>query len=165
MKKTLKQILTALVSIMVLVGLDQVSKILAVAYLKDKDPFVILDGIFELRYLENHGAAFGILQNQQIFFYILTVVVILGLIWLYMFRIPMGKKYLPLNLVDVALIAGACGNLIDRVQQSYVVDFFYFKLIDFPIFNVADCYVTCSCVLLFALILFFYKEEDLQGII
>ena len=50
--------------------------------------------------------------------------------------------------------------MIDRVQYNYVVDFFYFKLIDFPIFNVADIYVSVSCVLLAILVIFFYKDED-----
>ena len=59
------------------------------------------------------------------------------------------------------LAAGAVGNLIDRMRYSYVVDFLYFKLIDFPVFNVADCYVTVGAVLLAVLILFVYKEEEL----
>ena len=63
--------------------------------------------------------------------------------------------------VAVLLAAGALGNLIDRMRYSYVVDFLYFKLIDFPVFNVADCYVTVGAVLLAVLILFVYKEEEL----
>ena len=59
-------------------------------------------------------------------------------------------------------MAGAFGNMIDRAFRGYVVDFFYFKLIDFPIFNVADIYVTVTMVLLMGLILFYYKEEDLE---
>ena len=63
--------------------------------------------------------------------------------------------------IGVLLGAGAVGNLIDRMVQSYVVDFLYFKLIDFPIFNVADCYVTAGAILLAILILFVYKDEEL----
>ncbi len=74
---------------------------------------------------------------------------------------PEDKKYLPLRVVGVLLGAGAVGNLIDRMAQSYVVDFLYFKLIDFPIFNVADCYVTAGAILLAVLILFVYKDEEL----
>ena len=66
-----------------------------------------------------------------------------------------------MRLVAVFLAAGAVGNLIDRMRYSYVVDFLYFKLIDFPVFNVADCYVTVGAVLLAVLILFVYKEEEL----
>ena len=66
-----------------------------------------------------------------------------------------------MRTVAVLLAAGAVGNLIDRMRYSYVVDFLYFKLIDFPVFNVADCYVTVGAVLLAVLILFVYKEEEL----
>ena len=61
----------------------------------------------------------------------------------------------------MALGAGAAGNMIDRVRQGFVVDFLYFKLIDFPIFNVADCYVTLSALGLVLLIIFYYKDEDM----
>ena len=62
----------------------------------------------------------------------------------------------------VLLLSGAVGNLIDRAVRGFVVDFFYFSLIDFPIFNVADCYVVCAAGLLILLIGFFYKEEELS---
>ena len=60
------------------------------------------------------------------------------------------------------ICAGAVGNLIDRIRYQYVVDFFYFSLIDFPIFNVAACYAVIACILFAYLILFFYKEEELE---
>ena len=75
---------------------------------------------------------------------------------------PKSKKFLPLNYIIVFLIAGAVGNYIDRIINHYVVDFIYFSLINFPVFNVADCYVTVSVIILFILILFFYKDEDLD---
>lgn len=59
-------------------------------------------------------------------------------------------------------MAGAAGNLIDRIRFGYVVDFFYFRLIDFPVFNVADIYVTVSFAVLLLLVFFQYKEEDLE---
>ena len=143
-----------------LVALDQWTKYLAVLFLKDQDPFVIIDGVFELHYLENRGAAFGILQGQKVIFLICTVL-ILAVLAFYYNRMPLEKKYQPLRVVGVLLGAGAVGNLIDRMVQSYVVDFLYFKLIDFPIFNVADCYVTAGAILLAILILFVYKDEEL----
>ena len=69
---------------------------------------------------------------------------------------------MPLRLVLVFLSAGAAGNLIDRVSLHYVRDFIYFSLIDFPVFNVADIYVTCSVFVLAYLIVFHYREEDLS---
>ena len=67
---------------------------------------------------------------------------------------------LPLKIAGILIYAGAIGNFIDRIRQSYVVDFFYFELIDFPVFNVADIYVTLSAIALIIVVLFYYKEED-----
>lgn len=69
-----------------------------------------------------------------------------------------------MKLIFVFIMAGAIGNMIDRFTLKYVVDFLYFSLINFPIFNIADCYVTVSAILLFALAIFYYKEEDMAFI-
>lgn len=144
-----------------LVLLDQITKYLAVLFLKDQEPFVIWDGVFELHYLENRGAAFGMLQGQQTFFLVIGIVVFLAA--LYFFRyMSEDAKFVPLRLIGVGILAGAWGNMIDRLRLSYVVDFFYFKLIDFPIFNVADIYVSVGTAVLAVLILFYYKDEDLN---
>ena len=78
-------------------------------------------------------------------------------------KIPATKKNLPLLVLCVAITAGALGNFIDRLYLEYVIDFLYFKLINFPIFNVADCFITCGCFLLIAHMIFlnkeFWKEE------
>ena len=150
----------AVLAMVIAVAADQVTKYLAVIYLKDKPPFVIWDQVFELTYLENRGAAFGLLQNRTIFFVITACVVFAIVIFLYI-KIPKTSKYLPLRLCGIFVFAGAAGNLIDRIRLGYVVDFFYFKLIDFPIFNVADIYVTVGFAVLVVLILFVYKEEEL----
>ena len=144
-----------------LVVLDQWTKVLAVAGLKDQEPFVIWDGVFELRYLENRGAAFGMLQGQQTFFLIIGVVVFAAVVYLFM-RMSKDQIFWPVRLIAVCILAGAWGNMIDRITLSYVVDFFYFKLIDFPIFNVADIYVSVGTAVLAVLILFYYKDEDLE---
>ena len=70
-------------------------------------------------------------------------------------------RYLPLLLVCELIFSGAIGNFIDRVRQQYVVDFIYFSPIDFPVFNVADIYVTVGCALMVVLFLFYYKDEEL----
>ncbi len=142
-----------------LVILDQITKNLAVVYLKDKPAYVIWDGVFELHYLENSGAAFGMLQNQKILF-VSIAAVILVIIGYILVKLPRNRHYAFLEALLVLIASGAVGNMIDRVQFNYVVDFFYFKLIDFPIFNVADIYVSVSCVLLAILVIFFYKDED-----
>lgn len=170
---------------LILIIFDQLTKYLAVINLKDKQPFTILENIFELHYLENQSAAFGsdivsILQRifkiqyfydnpdkfitfKMIVFAILTVIVVALLIIAYL-RIPTDRRYFWINICIILFISGAIGNLIDRVFNHYVVDFFYFSLINFPIFNVADIYVTVAAFLLIFLLLFYYKEEDFEKI-
>lgn len=147
--------------IFLLVLADQITKYLAVLKLKGKPSFIILDDIFELHYLENRGAAFGMLQNQKALF-IFIAIVILSIITYVLIKTPYQKKYIKLNLVLVFIASGAIGNLIDRIKYNYVVDFLYFSLINFPIFNVADIYVTLSAIYLVVLLLFVYKEADLE---
>lgn len=163
--RTLKKGLLGVVCAMVLIVIDQLTKMSAVAHLKDKEPFILLDGIFELRYLENHGAAFGMLQNQRGFFIVSTIVVLIVIVYFYLFRLPNERRFLWLNIISILFFSGAIGNFIDRVRYEYVIDFFYFILIDFPIFNVADIYVTVSAFLLIALGFFYYKEEDFERIL
>lgn len=156
-------ILLDIIGICALVALDQYTKYLAVIHLKDKPAFIIFNGVLELNYLENKGAAFGMLQNQKAFF-IFVAVVILSVIGYVLIKTPDNKKYRILHLILSLIAAGAIGNMIDRIRLNYVVDFIYFVLINFPIFNVADMYVTISTVVLVILLLFVYKEEDLNFI-
>ena len=151
---------SALTAVVLLTLLDQITKILAADRLAD-GPFVIIPGVFELRYLENRGAAFGMLQNQRVFFLVLTVVFLAVITYIYM-KIPADRKYLPLRILSIVVTAGAIGNFIDRLMLVYVRDFLYFSLIDFPIFNVADIYVTVSAFAFFVLILAYYKDSDLE---
>lgn len=137
---------------------DQYTKYLAVTHLQDA-PVPIIDGVFELQYLENRGASFGMLQNQQWLFLIITVVLLIIIARLYL-KLPCTKRVLPLRICLVCITAGAIGNMIDRIRLGYVVDFLYFKWINFPIFNVADIYVTVATFLIAFLILFYYKEEE-----
>ena len=144
-----------------LIALDRYSKYLAVIYLKDNKPLVLLKGIFELNYLENRGAAFGIMQDMKLFFLIVAVLMVLFVLYA-LIRLPKGGRYALMEICLLLIGAGAIGNMIDRVTTEYVVDFFYFVLINFPIFNVADIYVTVACIVLIIGILFVYKEEDLK---
>lgn len=151
--------LGVLLTLAACIGLDQLTKHLAVYFLKGKEAIVLIPGCLQLQYLENRGAAFGILQNKQWVFWILTAV-FLFIALLFYRKVPKNRHYLPLILTVDILVAGAIGNFIDRISQKYVVDFIYFSLIDFPIFNVADIYVTLSVIALILLIFFHYKEED-----
>ena len=162
-EKTAKHYITAFIIALAGVILDQLSKYMAVHFLQGTDGIDLIPGVFRLTYLENRGAAFGVLQGQQWFFYIITAVILVVVVLAFV-RIPAGRKFLPLQICGVFIVSGALGNLIDRVRLGYVVDFFYFELIDFPVFNVADIFVTVSAVLLAVLLLLYYKEEDLEQI-
>lgn len=159
-KQKRSMIFSFLIGFIILVGLDQWTKGLAVAHLKGQAPAVVWKGVFEFYYSENRGAAFGMMQEKQLFFFVIAVIV-LGAVAYLIWKMPAHKKYMPLAVCLMMVSAGAVGNMIDRVSQGFVVDFLYFKLINFPIFNVADCYVTIAAAALAALIMFHYKDEDM----
>ena len=157
-KKNTQTALFAAVTLVAAV-LDQLSKRWALANLGDHEPVPLIPGVLEFLRIENRGAAFGILHGRMEFFYLITAVVAAGIIYV-IFKLPEERKFLPLLVTLAFLLAGAAGNLIDRAFRQSVVDFIYFKPIDFPVFNVADIYVTCSTFALVLLILRFYEDED-----
>ncbi|MBR4706618.1 MAG: signal peptidase II [Pseudobutyrivibrio sp.] len=153
----------ATVLIVILGLIDQYTKLLAVKFLKDSSDYILIPGVLQLHYLENTGAAFSLLEGKQLFFAVLTPIFLVVLVVI-LFKMPQDKKYLLLDYIIIFLIAGAIGNYIDRISNKYVVDFIYFSLINFPVFNVADIYVTCAVFALLIAILFVYKDEDLEEI-
>ena len=162
-RKSILAVLKPVTGIVFLVVVDQILKLWAVSMLMGREPVVIIDGVLELRYLENSGAAFGMLQNATVFFIILTLAVIAFAAFVYL-RTLLDDKFIFLHLTLILLIGGAIGNFIDRILNTYVVDYIYFKLIDFPIFNFADICVTFAEIFLIIALLFVYKEDDLKGI-
>ncbi len=145
------------------IWLDQYTKSLAVLHLKGQPPFILIDGVFELLYSENRGAAFGMMQGQQWFFFVIAAIVLAAAVWVMAHMPALGEHHFDgLRLCVILITAGAAGNMIDRLAAGYVVDFLYFSLIDFPIFNVADIYVTTATAFLLLLMLVFYSEEDLE---
>ena len=149
---------TAIVAAIVLIG-DQLSKHWAETWLRTNGEYKIWDGVLHLRYVENRGAAFGVLQNQK-YFFVFVALIFIGVIVFVLIKVPTQKKYYSLNILLVMIAAGAVGNMIDRVRYDYVVDFIYLVCIQFPIFNMADIYVTTSTVILVFQILFVYKTND-----
>lgn len=138
--------MTLLIWILILLGsvaVDQLSKWLIVRYLDPTEPFVIWEGVFRFSYVENEGAAFGMLADQRWIFMVLSVVAIAALL-LYLWKWPPESKW---ACVAIAIIAGGgVGNMIDRVRLGYVIDFLDFYLVPelWPwVFNVADA---CVCV-------------------
>ena len=159
LKQQRKAFFFLFLSSILLVALDQWTKYLAVLYLKEKNPIIIIKGVFELSYLENRGAAFGLFQNHRYIFLCTTIIIMAGVLYVY-WKIPKNKHFFPLQFIGIGVFSGAIGNMIDRLLHGYVVDFFYFSLIDFPVFNVADVYVTVSVAFLVVFLIFFYKEEE-----
>lgn len=158
-KRKALQLLLDILILILLVAIDQYTKYIAVQRLKNQPAFNIINGVLEFNYLENRGAAFGMLQNQKIFF-VFVAVIFLCVIAYVLVKAPQEKKYFKLHILLVMIAGGAIGNLIDRLRFDYVVDFIYIALINFPIFNVADMYVTFSTALLIFQVLFVYREND-----
>ena len=160
--KKMRTIISVILAI-VLIAFDQFTKWLAVTKLKGNEAFVMIEGVFELDYLENRGVAFGMFQNQRWPILIFGALFMLAIIYV-ICRLPVGRKYDVLQVLLVCIVAGGIGNMIDRFFLGYVVDFFSFVLINYPIFNVADCYVVCATIGLFVMFLFVMKEDDMDFI-
>ena len=160
-KKKIFNLLFYIIGIVVLTELDQITKALAEAKLLEKPDFKIIGDAFVFYYLINSCAAWGMLSGKINLFLVFTVIVMLIVTYV-IINLPATRKYMPLLITCTLLVSGAVGNFIDRVRFGYVRDFIYFKLINFPVFNVADCYVTVSVALLIILILFVYKEDDFE---
>lgn len=160
MKRLIRYWLPALCALL-LIFADQFTKYLITSNLQLYDSIPVIPDVFEIHYIRNSGTVWGILSgmNMHTFFVLLTIVMVAVMIYAYV-KLAADRKFLPLNITIVILFAGAIGNMIDRIRYHYVVDFLYFKLINFPVFNVADIYVVISIFLLAYLLLFHYKDED-----
>ena len=147
-----------------LVVVDQVSKYLANTHLNGKNELIIINKVLSLYYLDggNRGAAWGMFSGKIVMFIIFTIIAIF-VISIFMRNIygliveTDRNLFRGLNVCMALLMSGAVGNLIDRVVHNYVIDF--------PIFNVADCYVTVSCALIIILCLFKVREEEFNQIV
>lgn len=139
----------------VLLVLDQFTKYLAVTHLKNKPSITLIENWLNLTYVENSGAAFGMFQNATIFFAVITIIVVFGILY-YLLR-EVNNNDIFLNLTLVIIMAGAIGNLIDRLRLGFVIDFIHSPLggiYNFPVFNFADMYITISAILIIIYTLF-----------
>ncbi len=128
--------------VITVVVLDQLGKVLALKYLMPMGSITIIKNILYLTYVENRGAAFGILQDQKLFF-ITFALLVLGYMWFYVHNNRLNK----IMIYGSALAAGGIiGNLIDRVRLGFVVD--YFHISNFPVFNIADSAVVVGTILI-----------------
>lgn len=157
-----------------LVFVDQLTKYLATIHLKGKTDITIIKNVLCLHYLDggNTGAAWGMFSGRIMMFIVFTLVAIV-LICVFIRNIQgliddnYSLNIVPLKILNASMIllmAGALGNLIDRIAHGYVIDFIYFELINFPIFNVADCYVTVSCFIIILICIFKIKDSEFNKI-
>ena len=139
-----------------IVIMDQVTKFLTVAHIPLYADVPFIPGVLQLTYVQNTGAAFSSFEGQQWLFALIFGVFTVMLLWEYF------KKSMPFTKFErwciAAIYAGGLGNMIDRVRLGYVVDMIETTFIDFPVFNVADCFITCGCILLMAHLILCNKE-------
>ncbi len=164
MKKVFVRYILPILGVIAIVLLDQWVKYLSLEKIGMYNTVVVIENVFELHVIPNYGMAWGMLQNCQWLFIAITPVVLFALGWFYI-KLPREKKFNAMRVLAVMLAGGAVGNLLDRMfrgefGQGYVVDMLYVKAIDFPIFNVADCFVSVAFVTLVIFVLFVYSEED-----
>lgn len=143
--------------LIIIVGivLDRITKIYAVKHFISNPHS---GSLINLTYLENRGAAFGILQDKRILFVILTIAIVLYLLYYFITNLKSNPPVL--NIAFSLIISGALGNFYDRLFQGYVVDFLEFAFVDFPVFNIADILVTVGCGLLIIYILFHGEKRS-----
>ena len=158
-----KNSILACISILLLIGLDQFVKFLITSHMALYDTKPVIKQVFHITYIQNKGAAWGSLQGKRYFLLAITILVLAFLVYFYV-RMLKLNKYKDLRILFIFVFSGAAGNMIDRIRLGYVIDMFDFRLINFPVFNVADIYVTVAAFLLVILILVYYKEEDLERI-
>lgn len=138
------------------VVLDQVTKLLTVSNIEMYGQVPVIPGLVHLTYVQNFGAAFSSFSGMQWLFLLIFVLFAAGILW------EFSKKRWPFTMLErwciVAIFAGGLGNMIDRLRLEYVIDMIEVEFIQFPVFNAADCFITCGCIALMAHLILFNKE-------
>ena len=139
-----------------IVGLDQLSKLWIVANVPLHTEVQAIPGLFHLTYVQNTGAAFSSFQGMLWLFVIVFALFTVGIIW------EFSKKRMSFTAFErwciVAVYGGGLGNMIDRLRMGFVVDMVEVEFMNFPVFNVADCFITCGCIALIVSLVFFNKD-------
>ena len=135
---------------------DQLTKYLTVANLALGEVAPAIDGLFSFTYVQNTGAAWSSFQGQHWLFALVFAAFAVFIAW----EFPKGKMgFKPFERwCIVSVFAGGLGNMIDRLRLGYVVDMIRLDFMDFPVFNVADCFITCGCIALVAHLILLNKE-------
>lgn len=151
--------MSALIFTAILVLIDQMSKYLVVEFLKDQPPIVVIEDVLNFFYVENRGAAFGIMQDMRLFFIVITIVIVLAILFI-LFKNYKNNSLL-FNISLALILGGAIGNFIDRFRLHYVVDFISFRIFgyDFAVFNLADVFIVIGTILLAIMILLYENPK------
>ena len=160
---TVKKLFSGIILILILTLADQLVKYFIQANMSVGDTIPIIQDVFHITYIQNTGAAWGSFSGKTVFLLVFTSILLVLMIYAYI-KLLVANKFKSLRIGLLFLISGACGNMIDRVARGYVIDMFDFTLIDFPVFNVADIYVTCSIIFLFILIIFVIDDKELEEV-
>ena len=135
---------------------DQLTKLWVLQTIPLHTRVGVIDGLFHLTYVQNTGAAFSSFQGMQWLFFVIFLLFTVCVIW------EAIKKSMPFTTFErwciAAIYAGGLGNMIDRLRLGFVVDMIEVEFIRFPVFNVADCFITCGGILLLLHLIFFNKE-------
>ena len=147
-----------LIAAVLLVAVDQITKYIALTQLKPIGSVTFIDGFMDFTFVENRGAAFGIFSGKTWLLLVISIIICAVLVWA-MTKMPKTKEYRKLRVTFVLILSGAVGNIIDRALRGYVVDFFEFTFIKWPVFNMADIYVDVGTIVMAVIIMFFMKDE------
>ena len=139
-----------------IVAADQITKFLTIAHIALYEDVAFIPGFLGLTYVRNTGAAFSSFEGQQWLFALIFALFTVGILYEY-FKKPMGFSTFERWCI-AGIYGGGLGNMIDRIRLGYVVDMIETKFIEFPVFNVADCFITCGCILMMISLIFFNKE-------
>lgn len=135
--------------------LDQISKLLVLRYLPKEGVIKVIPYVFNFTYVENKGAAWGMLADHRWVFMVVSTIAIIALLFVLLYYARSSKMFC---VCLCMILCGGVGNMIDRIALGYVVDFIQFGFwTDFPVFNVADSFITVGCVLTIVFVLFFDK--------
>lgn len=163
-KRSVKIYIIPILIIALLTAIDQLTKFIITGKFVLFESRPVIKDVFSITYIQNRGLAWGMFQGGRVIFLIITVFVLFFCFYLYS-NICGIKKYFPLRIGLVVLLSGAIGNMIDRIKLGYVIDFLDFELINFPVFNVADVYVTVSMFFIIILLFFKYDNDDFEEIL
>lgn len=169
-KKYIKYLVLSIFTI-ILIGIDQLTKYIIVNRLGTDRNYTVIHKVLSFEYLENRGVAFGFMYGKMTLITFIVIIVIIAIFYIInalqnslIYNNKLSFKFTFLQMLCAFMVAGAIGNLIDRIRLGYVIDFIKFDFIDFPTFNVADCYVVVATLIVFIVLMFFTGEDEFEAI-